>query len=218
MPIISVCALRSEAQHRLDLLAGAIDSEVTRVTHLPGVLALNADVLAMLRQLPASAARIRKSSIATFEQLSAQQVDSLAVFVMDTTGHVIASSDWILTDNLLGEDLSRRPYFRAAIGGSPYRQYAVDRVRDEPGYFFAQPIRDETQEWKIIGVAVLKASIRGVERRWLANDAPALVADGNGVVLLSAPPEWRYATLQPCPASRSASWSGRSSTAASWAC
>jgi two-component system C4-dicarboxylate transport sensor histidine kinase DctB len=33
----------------------------------------------------------------------------------------------------------------------------------------------------------------------LANDAPAMVVDGNGVVLLSAPPEWRYATLQPLP-------------------
>ncbi|MDQ5906600.1 MAG: hypothetical protein QG590_1082, partial [Pseudomonadota bacterium] len=39
----------------------------------------------------------------------------------------------------------------------------------------------------------------GVERGWLANDAPAMVVDGNGVVLLSAPPEWRYATLQPLP-------------------
>ncbi|MCP5269139.1 MAG: sensor histidine kinase [Zoogloeaceae bacterium] len=192
-------ALRSEAQHRLDLLAGAIDSEVTRVTHLPGVLALNTDVLALLRQAPGELGAQQRIVNRYLEQLSAQQVDSLAVFVMDTTGRVVASSDWILTDNLLGEDLSRRPFFRAAIGGSPYRQYAVDGVRDEPGYFFAQPIRDETRDWKIVGVAVLKASIRGVERHWLANDAPALVADGNGVVLLSAPPEWRYATLQPLP-------------------
>ena len=35
---------------------------------------------------------------------------------------VAASSDWILTDNLLGADLSHRPYFRTAIAGAPYRQ------------------------------------------------------------------------------------------------
>lgn len=192
-------ALRAEAQHRLDLLAGAIDSEVTQVTHIPGVLALNADVLDLLRQ-PRGERRARQAVVNRYlERLSAQYVDSLAVFVMDVSGRVLASSDWILSDNLLDADLSRRPYFRAAINGAPYRQYAVDGVRDEPGFFFAQPIRDETQDWKIVGVAVLKAGIRGIERGWLASDAPALIADGNGVVLLSAPPEWRYSTLQPLP-------------------
>ena len=192
-------ALRADAQHRLDLLAGAIDSEVTQVTHIPGVLALNADVLDLLRQ-PRGERRARQAVVNRYlERLSAQYVDSLAVFVMDVSGRVLASSDWILSDNLLDADLSRRPYFRAAINGAPYRQYAVDGVRDEPGFFFAQPIRDETQDWKIVGVAVLKAGIRGIERGWLASDAPALIADGNGVVLLSAPPEWRYSTLQPLP-------------------
>lgn len=196
-------ALRAEAQHRLDLLASAIDSEVTRVTHIPGVLALNADVLELLRQPRREAARgsegnVRQAVVNRYlERLSAQHVDSLAVFVMDVSGRVVASSDWIYSDNLLGADLSRRPYFQAAIAGAPYRQYAVDGVRDEPGYFFAQPIRDESQDWKIVGVAVLKSGIRAIERGWLASDAPALIADGNGVVLLSAPPEWRYATLQP---------------------
>jgi C4-dicarboxylate-specific signal transduction histidine kinase len=191
--------LRAEAQHRLDLLASAIDADVTRVTHIPGVLSLNADILELLR-LPVGQQGERRRVVNRYlERLSAQHVDSLAVFVMDVRGRVVASSDWILSDNLLDADLSRRPYFREAINGAPFRQYAVDGVRDEPGYFFAQPIRDEKQDWRIVGVAVLKASIRGVERGWLANDAPAMVVDGNGVVLLSAPPEWRYATLQPLP-------------------
>ncbi len=191
--------LRTEARHRLDLLSGAIDAEVTRFTHIPGVLALNADILELLRR-PAGGRRQLQPVVNRYlEQLSAQQVDSLAVFVMDTRGRVVASSDWIYTDNLLGADLAHRPFFQTAIGGAPYRQYAVDVVRDEAGYFFAQPIRDELQDWKIVGVAVLKASIRGVERRWLVSDAPALVTDDNGVALLAAPPEWRFSTLQPLP-------------------
>ncbi|MBI2308656.1 MAG: sensor histidine kinase [Rhodocyclales bacterium] len=191
--------LREDAGHRLDLLATAIDAEVARVTHIPGILALNADVLELLRRKQADNSLQQEVVNHYLERLSAQHVDSLAVFVMDVRGRVVASSDWILTDNLLGADFSHRSYFQAAIGGAPYRQYAVDGVRDEPGYFFAQPIRDERQDWKIVGVAVLKASIRGVERQWLTNDAPALIADGNGVILLSAPPEWRYATLRPLP-------------------
>ena len=51
----------------------------------------------------------------------------------------------------------------------------------------------------MIGVAVVKSGIREVERRWLAQEAPALIVDRNDVVLLASPPEWRYATLRPQP-------------------
>ena len=53
-----------------------------------------------------------------------------------------------------------------AVAGTPGRHYAVDNVRKEPGYFFALPIRDEQQDWKVIGVAVVKSGIREVERRF----------------------------------------------------
>ena len=69
------------------------------------------------------------------------------------------------------------PFFRDAVRGTPARHYAVDHIRHEPGYYFALPIRDETQEWKVIGVAVVKSGIREVERRWLAQEAPALIVD-----------------------------------------
>ena len=38
--------------------------------------------------------------------------------------------------------------------------------------------------------------IREIERRWLGQEAPALIVDSNGIVLLASPPDWRYATLQ----------------------
>src|SRR6185369_5711706 len=60
----------------------------------------------------------------------------------------------------------------------------------------ALPIRDERQDWRVIGVAVVKSGIRELERRWLGQEAPALIVDNNGIVLLASPPEWRYATLQ----------------------
>jgi C4-dicarboxylate-specific signal transduction histidine kinase len=41
--------------------------------------------------------------------------------------------------------------------------------------------------------------MREIERRWLAQEAPALIVDSNGIVLLASPPEWRYATLQRAP-------------------
>jgi len=188
--------MRDEASHQLDILAAAIDSEVTRHASIPSAVELNPDVLALLRA-PAERQDALQPPANRFLQKLNDHLGGPAIFVLDTTGRVVASSDWIYSDNLLGADLSTIPLFRGAVAGTPGRHYAVDNVRKEPGYFFALPIRDEQQDWKVIGVAVVKSSLHELERRWLGQEAPALIVDANGIVLLASPPEWRYATLQP---------------------
>ena len=188
--------LRDDSRHQLDLLAAAIDSEVTRHAHIPGAVGLSPEVRSLLRAAPAEREGQQRPANRYLEQINAH-IDGLAVFVLDMRGIVVALSDWIYSDNVLGADFSYRPFFRAAAIGTPYRQYAHDSVRNEAGYFFAHPIRDEQQDWRVIGVAVVKSGIAGLERRWLNQEAPALIADGNGVVLLSSPPEWKYRTLKP---------------------
>jgi C4-dicarboxylate-specific signal transduction histidine kinase len=190
--------MRLAASHQLDILGAVIDSEVTRHASIPSAVELNADVLGLLRT-PDDAQDLRQAAANRFLQKLNDHLGGPAIFVLDTAGRVVASSDWIFSDNLLGADLSYMPFFLDAVRGSPARHYAVDHVRQEPGYYFALPIRDEAQEWKIVGVAVVKSGIREVERRWLAQEAPALIVDRNDVVLLASPPEWRYATLRPQP-------------------
>ncbi|WP_153132542.1 sensor histidine kinase [Dechloromonas hortensis] len=188
--------LRDEASHQLDILAAAIDSEVTRHASIPSAVELSPDVRALLRAAPEGQDVLQVAANHFLQKLN-DHLGGPAIFVLDTRGRVVASSDWIFSDNLLGADLSYMPFFRGAVSGTPERHYAVDAVRHEPGYFFALPIRDETQDWKVIGVAVVKSGIRELERRWLGQEAPALIVDNNGIVLLASPPEWRYATLQP---------------------
>ncbi len=186
--------LREAASHQLDTLASAIDSEVTRNASIPSAVELNPEVIALLRGKRQDDERLQAAANSYLQRLN-DHLGGPAIFVLDLGGKVIASSDWIFSDNLLGADLSYMPFFRAAVQGTPARHYAVDHVRQEPGYYFALPIRDEMRDWKIIGVAVVKTGIREIERRWLAQDAPSLIVDRNDVVLLASPPEWRYATL-----------------------
>ena len=188
--------MRQAASHQLDILGAAIDSEVTRHASVPSAVELNPDVIALLRA-PVEDLDIRQAEANRFLQKLNDHLGGPAIFVLDLRGRVVASSDWIFSDNLLGSDLSYMPFFRDAVRGTPARHYAVDHIRHEPGYYFALPIRDEEREWAIIGVAVVKSGIREVERRWLAQEAPALIIDRNDVVLLASPPEWRYATLRP---------------------
>lgn len=190
--------MREKASHQLDILGAAIDSEVTRHASIPSAVELNHDVIALLRGA-GEEQDIRQAEANRFLQKLNDHLGGPVIFVLDTGGRVVASSDWIFSANLLGSDLSYMPFFRDAVRGMPARHYAVDHVRHEPGYYFALPIRDEARDWAIIGVAVVKSGIREVERRWLAQEAPALIVDRNDVVLLASPPEWRYATLRPHP-------------------
>ena len=195
---LAVARMRQAASHQLDVLAAAIDGEVTRHASIPSAIQLNPEVLALLRAVPAQRAVLQPPVNRFLQQLN-DHLGGPAIFVLDINGRVVASSDWIFSDNLLGIDLAYMPFFRAAAQGIPARHYAIDPVRSEPGYYFALPIRDEARDWAVIGVAVVKSGLRELERRWLAQEAPAVIVDNNGIVLLASPPEWRYASLQPLP-------------------
>ena len=195
---VAIDRMRQAASHQLDVLAAAIDSEVTRHASIPAAVQLNQEVLALLRSPPEQRAATQPAANRFLQQLN-DNLGGPAIFVLDTRGRVLASSDWIFSDNLLGVDLAYMPFFQAAVRGTPARHYAIDPVRREPGYYFALPIRDEQQGWAVIGVAVVKSGIRELERRWLAQEAPAVIVDNNGIVLLASPPEWRYASLQALP-------------------
>lgn len=193
---LEVERMRGVASHELNVRAAAIDGVVTRHAAIPAAIQLHHGVLDLLRA-PASQQTVLVQEVNLFLQQLNDHLGGPAIFVLDAQGRVVASSDWIFSDNLLGTDLSYMPFFRSAISGMPARHYGIDPVRPEPGYYFAQPIRDEKHGWRVMGVAVVKSSIRELERRWLQQDAPAVIVDNNGIVLLSSPPEWRYASLQP---------------------
>jgi two-component system C4-dicarboxylate transport sensor histidine kinase DctB len=191
-----LAALRGDTRHDLELLATAVDGLVTRYEQLPSAVALSSEVLGLLRAGAAAGDALQQDANRYLEQLNGY-VGGLAIFVLDTEGTVVASSDWIYSDNLLGHNQKQRAYFRAALGGAPDRYYAIDETRNEPGYFFAQPIRDERKGWQVVGVAVVKIGLTELERRWLPRDDPVLLADASGVVIVASVPDWKYTTLRP---------------------
>jgi two-component system sensor histidine kinase AauS len=81
---------------------------------------------------------------------------SRAIYVMDTTGRVLATSNWRDADSYLGEDLSFRAYFQNAVRGQPGRFYGIGSTNGEPGYYLAHGLEEHG---KIIGVAVVKVRL-----------------------------------------------------------
>ncbi|MFM2056237.1 MAG: hypothetical protein RLY71_622 [Pseudomonadota bacterium] len=192
-----MAALRLESNHRLDLFAAAVEGMVKRLEHVPATVQLNPDVLALLRA-PARPERVVAVN-GYLRRLNAH-LGSLAVFVLDERGTVLASSNSEQgDDSLVGEDLSYRPYFLEALSGRVGRHFAIGAKRNEPGYFVSHPIRDGA---RVVGVATIKISLAPIEQTWAMLGAPALLADLNQVVILSSQPEWRYTALVELPLER----------------
>lgn len=188
--------LQASGQHRLDLHAASLEREIGKYAFLPGTLALERDVLALLRQ--GQDARLAAQVNAYLEQLN-ERAGTLSIYVIDTSGHVVAASNWRSADSFIGEDLAFRPYFREAMatGSSNGRFFGIGTTRGEPGYYLASALADDATT---LGVAVIKLSLEQFEKSWATVEAPALVSDENGVVILSSVADWKFATLRPLDA------------------
>ncbi len=179
------------ASHRLDLFAAAVDGVVNRYAHIPSALALNPDIASLLHW-PTDGGRIATAN-RYLERLNAL-VGSIAIFVLDHHGVVLAASNWNRPDSFVGENLAFRSYFQQAIAGEPGRHFAVGTTRGDPGYFVAHPLREGD---RVVGVAVIKIGLDGLRDTWRSLGTPALILDHNDVVILASVESWLYTALAP---------------------
>ncbi|HSG22186.1 MAG TPA: cache domain-containing protein, partial [Azonexus sp.] len=188
---IGLADLQATGLHRLELYTASLEREIGKYAFLPGTLGLERDVLALLGQ--AGDDKLAPRVNAYLEQLN-ERAGTLSIYVIDTAGHVVASSNWRRADTYLGEDLSFRPYFREAMDSGNGRFFGIGTTRGEPGYYLASTLADEN---RTLGVAVIKVSLEQLEKSWSTVEAPAMVSDENGVVILGSVADWKFTTLRP---------------------
>jgi C4-dicarboxylate-specific signal transduction histidine kinase len=188
-------ALRAASNSRLDLFASVVEARVRRLEPVPATIQLNPVVVRLLQAPTANNTQAANDYLA---RLNAH-LGSLAVFVLDVRGVVVASSNTALRDDSLrGEDVSYRPYYLDALAGRSTRHFAIGSG-GYAGYFASHPIYDGP---RVVGVAAIKIGLDALEQTWPMLGAPALVTDANQVVILSSQPQWRYTSLAPLPTER----------------
>jgi two-component system C4-dicarboxylate transport sensor histidine kinase DctB len=188
---LGLAELQATGLHRLDLYSASLEQEIGKYAFLPGTLSLERDVLALLGpgQDGKSAARVNTY----LEQLN-ERAGTLSIYVIDTAGHVVASSNWRRTDSFIGEELTFRPYFREALERGNSRFFGIGTTRSEPGYYLASTLVEGN---RVLGVAVIKVSLEQLEKIWTTVEAPAMVSDENGVIILGSVAQWKFSTLRP---------------------
>ncbi|QLG95005.1 sensor histidine kinase [Pseudomonas yamanorum] len=182
--------LGENGERQLELHARTVESEISKYTYLPSLLELESSVSKLLAE---PSAEHRKTVNDYLEGLN-RRSRSRAIYVMDTTGRVLATSNWRDADSYLGEDLSFRAYFQNAVRGQPGRFYGIGSTNGEPGYYLAHGLEEHG---KIIGVAVVKVRLEALEERWQRARLEAFVSDENGIIILSSDPARRLKAVRP---------------------
>jgi two-component system sensor histidine kinase AauS len=189
----AIKALGENGQRQLELHARTVESEINKYNYLPSVLELESNVSDLLNN---PTVELRSSVNDYLEGLN-RRSRSRAIYVLDTTGRVLATSNWRDTDSYLGEDLSFRAYYQDAIRGLPGRFYGIGSTTGEPGYYLAHGLEEKG---KIIGVAVIKVRLEALEERWQRARLEAFVSDENGIIILSSDPARRLKSVRPLTA------------------
>ena len=176
---------------RLDAFALSLEATLARHESLPGLLALNPALAALLRE-PNNPQRL---AAANFYLEAAQQGAAVAVtFLIDEHGKTVAASNWRLPRSFIGHNYGFRPYFSDALKDGLGRFYGVGVTTGEPGYFLAAPVREQG---KTLGVIVLKVGLEAMEQALAGAGDTLLLSDADGVVFLSSERKLRYRALRP---------------------
>jgi len=171
--------------------ATGIDDALSRLRHLPYVLASEQVTLDALRDGETEVLNARLAEIA-------DRSGAEFVYVLNINGLTIASSNHADPDSLVGNAYTFRPYFLDALNGAEGQYYAVGVTTGRPGYFLSYPVRDA--DGVIFGVVTTKIGFAELSRSLADSGALVLVSDSHGVVITSSEPSLIYGHFDPLSA------------------
>lgn len=102
------------------------------------------------------------------------------LWVVDTDGFCVASSNGIDSNSFVGINMRARGYIQKALLGAFNETYGVGRATGDPGIFIATPVY---RDGFLVGAVIAKVSIDRL-RHWVAR-AGTFVTDNNGVIVMA---------------------------------
>jgi two-component system, NtrC family, C4-dicarboxylate transport sensor histidine kinase DctB len=186
----AIRALRETTTHRMDIYSASLQAELSRFEYLPGVVALNEQVVRLLRNPDDKATR---DAVNAYLHVVNVGAEASAAYVMNAQGLTLAASNWNQAGSFVNMNFAYRPYFQDAAKTGSGRFYGIGTVSKEAGYYFAHAV---SMGDALLGVVAVKLSLEKLDQAWGHDGERIAVADVNGVVFLSSEPTWKYRTLK----------------------
>lgn len=195
----TLARLDQEAQVAADGRALTLDSILDRQRAVTSVLALDQQVIELLRGSDAAGAR----AVSAKMDLLRDETQSDVIYLLDAGGRAVAASNWDQPVSFIGHDFGFRDYYRQAVAGGTGQEYALGTVSGRPGLYLAHDIR--AGAGPLLGVVVVKVEFDRLEAVWTREGGDTHVLDAEGRVLISGRPGLRFQALPPAPGLRVAS-------------
>lgn len=186
--------IAQDGRNKLELYRSNLQGAIKEHEYLPITLASDNRILNLATFAdPANAAQVN----VYLEKLAADSGAS-DIYFMNRDGTTIAASNWNSDASFIGRNFSFRPYFQQARRGETGHYFAFGITSNVPGYYISHPVRSNGVTFD--GAMVVKTHLDTLLQRWTKGGESVLVTDENGVVIISARPEWRFRTLEDLPA------------------
>ena len=183
--------LQATGRHRLDLYTTSLEREIDKYAYFPATLGLERDVLELLVN-PLNA-ELTERVDTYLEQLNQRAGPCRSMFLIAT-----ARSKWPAIGDNRTVSLARNwPTGPISRMPSParLRPFLRDqRDKGEPGYYLSSPCSETANS---LASRWSRSAWSSWRKSWDLVEAPALVADENGVVMLASVPSWKFTTLRP---------------------
>jgi diguanylate cyclase (GGDEF)-like protein len=185
-------ALETEAEQRAISVTAALFVPIQKYSYLPAVVATHSITLAALRE-PGDIRRTSAASVFFSELNNAAGTE--VIYLIDSKGNTIASSNSKTENSFVGHNFAFRPYFQDAMHGKDGHFYALGTVSRSPGYYVSHPVLIGKE---IRGVVAIKISLMNLDQEWqLGHGYEVTVADEFGINFLSSRADWKYRPLNP---------------------
>ncbi|MHB1370947.1 MAG: sensor histidine kinase [Pseudomonadaceae bacterium] len=178
--------LTEQNRQTLDLYVANLLGTLNRYEVLPRILGELPELRSALHN--AEVPQVRDRANRLLRQLQ-QRTGADVIYLMDTSGTTLATSNWDAEDSFIGRNFAFRPYFRQAMEGRLGRFFGLGNTSGKRGYYFGSAVRDGDQ---ILGVLVVKVDLDHTETLWGNTPEQLMVTDAFGVVILTSRADWRF--------------------------
>lgn len=186
---IQIYSWNIEQQSATRFFQQSFSASINQFEYLPSLLAQDSQVKRALQYSFQD-----HSSVSERLKFVAERSGSSNVYVMNSSGKVIATSNYDQSNSFLNQNYSFRPYFVKAISELKRQfYYAVGATTGIPGFFISAPVIGQGDA--VLGVVVVKLDLREWEKSWQEAGQNLLIADDNKVVILSGQEQWRYRSI-----------------------
>lgn len=179
------------AEQRLGVYQTSLQATIDRHAYLPQILAADPRIVSALASTEAEESTITSTLLARINA----QAGSDEIYLMDTTGDTLWSSNYRSPTSFVGNNYAFRPYFITALDGGAGFYFAVGATSGKPGLFLSAAVVDELDS--VVGVIVVKIDLGPLEDSWLKSGDAVWVTDNEGIVFLSSSEQWHYVATRP---------------------